>query len=251
MSEYKLTQDVQGSTHEPVQDRLYMNQQSYDFFAKMFNQAMKIMINPHLMVDRQNNWHKSHPFYRINGYRGIQVSQSFGLYFVMNPDFLKMFDTIIEIGTYNGGLTLYVKDNSKPETKVVSYDIDGSINHAKKHIPNIGIDFRVEDSFAEDTFKDIVEMIQSEGKCLVLCDGGDKPKEFNTFSKYLKSGDHIMCHDYCKTPEIWDFATTFWQWPYATDTNYDDIKDTIEREGLEEYKHDAFAFVFWGSYRKK
>ena len=142
-------------------------------------------------------------------------------------------------------MTLYVKENSKPNVKLVSYDIDGTINTVEKHFPNHGIDFRVEDSFSEDTFKDIVEMIQGEGKCLVLCDGGNKPKEFNTFAKYLKSGDHIMCHDYCKTLEFWNFATTVWQWPYATDTNYDDIKDTIESENLEPYKHDAFAFVFW------
>ena len=142
-----------------MENKLNLTAENYNAFAILFSQFLKQTVSPYLDVAPQNKWHKSHPYYRINGYKNIQVSQVFGVYGVMNKEYLSQFSTIIEIGTYNGGLSLYVYDSKSSDCKFVTYDIDGTINHAKQRYPDIDMDCRVEDSFAESAFKDIVEIL--------------------------------------------------------------------------------------------
>lgn len=225
-----------------------MNQkEQFDFNAIMLLTMLQQTMSNKIAFSGITNWHQSHPYLRLNIYNGTQMSQVLGVYMALNPHYISQFNTIIEIGTYNGGLTSWLYDNKHSDAMVVSYDIDGAINHTNR----TDIDFRVEDCFEEKTFNDIISYIQRPGKTLVVCDGGDKPKEFNIFSEYLKSGDVIIAHDYAKNPEYWKFVTDYWQWPYASDTNYDSIKDAIIKNGLEPYRDDEFNFYLWTSYIKK
>jgi hypothetical protein len=219
----------------------------FDFNAMMLNALLQQTMSTKIQFSEITRWHNSHPYLRLNIYNGIQMSQVLGVYLALNPNYISEFDNIIEIGTYNGGLTSWLYDNKNPNAMVVSYDIDGKINHTKR----TDIDFRVEDCFEEKAFNDIISYIQRPGKTLFVCDGGDKPKEFSIFSKYLKSGDVIIAHDYAKNPEYWKFVTDYWQWPYESDTNYDSIKDAVIKNGLEPYRDDEFNFYLWTSYIKK
>lgn len=219
----------------------------FDFNAEMMNILLQQTINDRITFSEITGWHKSHPYLRLNFYRGIQMSQCLGIYFGLNPDFLSTFTNVIEIGTYNGGLTCWLKDNMNQSGKLISYDIDGTINLANRN----DIHFIVGDCFAEENYKDIVELIQSEGRSLVICDGGDKPKEFNQFSKYLKSGDVIMAHDFAENEEEWKQNTDYWQWPYEADTFPHSIEEGIKENNLEPYKYDAMKFLLWASYIKK
>ncbi len=218
-----------------------------NFNAAMLNILLQQTISDKINFSHITEWHESHPYLRLNIYNGIQMSQVLGVYLALNPHYIYEFDNIIEIGTYNGGLTSWLYDNKNPKAMVVSYDIDGTINHTNR----TDIDFRVEDCFEEKAFNDIISYIQRPGKTLVVCDGGDKPKEFNTFSEYLKSGDIIIAHDYSKNSEYWRFVTDYWQWPYAADTTYDSIKEAVIKNGLEPYRDDEFNFYLWTSYIKK
>ena len=219
----------------------------FDFNAMMLNALLQQTMSTKIQFSEITGWHNSHPYLRLNIYNGIQMSQVLGVYLALNPNYISEFDNIIEIGTYNGGLTSWLYDNKNPNAMVVSYDIDGKINHTKR----TDIDFRVEDCFEEKAFNDIISYIQRPGKTLFVCDGGDKPKEFNTFSEYLKSGDIIIAHDYAKNTEYWKFVTDYWQWPYESDTNYDSIKDAVIKNELEPYRDDEFNFYLWTSYIKK
>jgi hypothetical protein len=221
--------------------------EKYDFNAIMLMALLQNTMTPKIQFTEITGWHESHPYLRLNMYNQIQMSQVLGVYLVLNPNYIFEFDNIIEIGTYNGGLTSWLYDNKNPNAMVVSYDIDGSINHTDR----TDIDFRVEDCFEEKSFTDIVSYIKRPGKTLVVCDGGDKPKEFNVFSEYLKSEDVIIAHDYSVSPEHWKFVTDYWQWPYAYDTTYDSIKDAVIKNGLEPYRDREFNFYLWTSYIKK
>jgi hypothetical protein len=217
-----------------------------DYHTNTFQSILQNTVSQKIEFSKLTLWYETHPFYRLNFYNKVQVSQCAGIFLVFSPDYIKQFDTIIEIGTYNGGLTSWFADNKKENTKIVSFDIDGTINTTGR----TDIDFRVESCFDNKTFLDIIDMIQSEGKVLVICDGGDKEKEFNVFSEYLKSGDVIMAHDYRENDEEWKTKTNFWQWPYASDTSFENIKDAIEKNNLSPYKYDECKFVFWASYIK-
>lgn len=222
-------------------------QSNFDFNAMMLNILLQNTMSNKINFTEITGWHKSHPYLRLNFYNGIQISQVLGVYLALNPTYIKQFDNIIEIGTYNGGLTSWLYDNKNPNAMVVSYDIDGSINSTNR----TDIDFRVEDCFEEKSFNDIVSYIKKPGKTLVVCDGGNKPKEFSLFSQYLKSGDIIIAHDYMANPEYWKSVTDYWQWPYEADTTYDSIKDAIEKNELEPYRNEEFNFYLWTSYIKK
>ena len=219
--------------------------EQFDFAAYQLNLLLQKTISDKITFSEITNWHPSHPYLRLNYYNRIQMSQCLGIYVGLNPDFLSTFKNVVEIGTYNGGLTSWVFDNT--DAKLISYDIDGTINHTNR----TDIDFRVDDCFKEQAFKDIIELIQSEGRTLVLCDGGDKPKEFNTFSKYLKQGDVIMAHDYSESNEEWLEKTNYWQWPYEADTHPHSIENGIKENNLEPYKYEEMKFLLWASYIKK
>jgi hypothetical protein len=219
----------------------------HDFFAHTLSYLLRNSYQKDIAYTNTTNWYPdTYPHYRLNFYNRIQVSQVLGIYVAFNPDFLKQFSTIIEIGTYNGGFTSWLADNKREDALIVSYDIDASINHSNRK----DIDFRVEDCFANTTIIDIINLINRDGKTLMLCDGGNKPKEFDEFSKYLKKGDVIMAHDYCADKDIWNDVTKFWHWPYAHETLYEQIKDTIDRENLIPYKNNEFNFFLWASYTK-
>jgi hypothetical protein len=224
-----------------------INRINSDFNAIMLKELLKQTMSTKIQFSEITGWHNSHPYLRLNIYNDIQMSQVLGVYLALNPNYISEFDNIIEIGTYNGGLTSWLYDNKNSNAMVVSYDIDGTINHTNR----TDIDFRIEDCFEEKSFNDIVSYIQRPGKTLVVCDGGDKPKEFNTFSEYLKSGDVIIAHDYAKNPEYWKFVTEYWQWPYESDTSYDSIKDAVIKNELKPYRDDEFNFYLWTSYIKK
>jgi hypothetical protein len=221
--------------------------EQFDFSAYQLNLLLQKTISDKITFSGITNWHQSHPYLRLNFYNGIQMSQCLGVYVGLNPDYLSTFTNIIEIGTYNGGLTSWLFDNLKEGGKLISYDIDGTINHTNRK----DIDFRVESCFDEQPFKDIVELIKSEGRTLVVCDGGDKPKEFNVFSEYLKSGDVIIAHDFAESEIEWKEKTDYWQWPYEADTTPESIKEGIIKNNLEPYKYEEMKFLLWASYIKK
>lgn len=221
--------------------------EQFDFSAYQLNLLLQKTISDKIFFSQITNWHQSHPYLRLNYYNGVQMSQCLGVYVGLNPDYLSTFTNVIEIGTYNGGLTSWLKDNMKPDGKLISFDIDGSINHTNR----TDIDFRVQDCFEANALNEIIKLIQSEGRTLVVCDGGDKPREFNTFSEYLKSGDVIIAHDYAESNEEWKEKTQFWQWPYEYDTTPESIKEGIQKNNLEPYKYEEMKFLLWASYIKK
>jgi hypothetical protein len=223
--------------------------EQYDFHAAMLNHFLNRTISPKISFSQITNWQAHTPYYRLTLYNGITVSQTMGIFTLFNKDFLGQFSNIVEIGSYNGGLSSYLFDTKKQETFFVSYDIDPTINIAKQTRPDI--DFRTGDCFETECFNEIAEHIGRPGKTLMLCDGGFKEREFNEFSKYLKKGDIILLHDYKKDNDLFEEAMAFWQWPYYAEAHYAAIEDCVREIGLEEYESQTFNFHFWGSYIKK
>jgi len=115
---------------------------------------------------------------------------------------------ILEIGTALGGFTQFLKwvsNEINHPMDILSYDI---IEYNwYKDIIKTGIDIRVKNVFYENYQKvdqEVINFIQQDGLTLVLCDGGDKIREFNILSKYIKVGDFIMAHDYSENKKIFE-----------------------------------------------
>ena len=222
-------------------------QQQHDFFAQMLNHLVVKTYDDKVRYSGVTNWHQSHPHYRLNYYNEVQISQVLGIYLLFNKDFLSQYDTVVEIGSYNGGLSSYIFDNLKKDASFASFDIDPSINESNRK----DIDFRIKDCFSKEGQREIIELIQQPGKTLLICDGGDKNKEFNTFSKYLKTDDIIILHDYKSDETPFEEVAEFWQWPYGYESEWGAIKDNVTENNLEKYEYQRFNYFMWGSFIKK
>lgn len=156
------------------------------------------------------------------------------------------FDLIIEIGFHRGGFSQWLHTNKNQQTKLYCYDV----TNEDKLINNENINFIIGDCFNDKIINEINDLIQTSGKSLILCDGGNKISEFNLYSKYLKSGDVIMCHDYSHNNEDFIQISTELNWPHYSESNYDGIQSSVESLGLNPYNYDIFKGVLWGSFIK-
>lgn len=155
---------------------------------------------------------------------------------------------IIEIGTSIGGLTTFIDYTCKLlelDCKLISFDIN-ELSFYKGMREN-GIDIRIEDIFSDDyrvVKQEIIDFINEDGVTLVLCDGGYKIGEFNLLSKYIKSNDYIMAHDYAEDSEVFNDKVykKIWNWHEICDN---DINGACELNNLEPYNKEIFDNVAW------
>lgn len=89
----------------------------------------------------------------------------------------------------------------------------------------------------------IRKCITDDGKTLVLCDGGNKIKEFNAFTSYLKSGDYIMAHDYFSDGRFDDKS-------WSCEITNKDIMATVQSNHLTQKHTKIFDDYYWCCYNK-
>lgn len=163
---------------------------------------------------------------------------------------------IIEIGTARGGTTLAISDilnkNNLYDVKIKTFDIK-----TKSHLQNLSttnIEFYIgnifvyrDESLLHPT--EITNFLSQNKTNLILCDGGNKIKEFNTLCKYLKTGDVIMAHDYAPNKEVFEseYKGKIWNWMEVTDS---DIEKSVKKHNLEYYNMDLIQPSAWVSFIK-
>ncbi len=162
------------------------------------------------------------------------------------------FDIIIELGTSFGGLT-YILDDIVKENHLTHniHTFDFSYkNYVDSFLKERGCHYYILDE-RESVYKHTVqELIEAHKKVLLLCDGGNKKEEFNLYSKYIKSGDIIMAHDYCESVEIFEgeIKNKIWDW---FEISYEDIKNSVLNNDLVKYNKVDFKRAVWACYIKQ
>lgn len=160
------------------------------------------------------------------------------------------FGRILEIGTALGGFIEFVDDFLKDNninTEIMTIDI----NPINQKLLDIGVQSLQMNALDIKNLSKIEKFIQTDKKLLILCDGGDKPSEFNLFSKYLKVGDFIMAHDYAISLEYFESNIRFknkWNWCQITES---DIKHSSNKLKLIEYTDIDFKEAMWICKTKK
>jgi hypothetical protein len=117
------------------------------------------------------------------------------------------FHHVIEIGTAYGGLALFMHEQSKLHGFTFrTYDITPLV-------PPPPFDQRIGSCFDAPHEQDIINTLM-DGKCLLLCDGGNKAREVRYFARYMNFNSVIMAHDYASTPEYFreHIAGKVWDW---------------------------------------
>jgi cephalosporin hydroxylase len=161
---------------------------------------------------------------------------------------------IIEIGTGYGGFTFFLKQICNDlglSTRIITYEIHNGFSY--NFLKEVKIETKIQNIFGEnnnEVDKEVISLIQQEGTCVVLCDGGNKIHEFNTLAKYIKSGDFILAHDYASTLENFknNIEYKYWNWLEITD---EDIKTTVNENKLYPYMQDEFDKAVWVCKLKK
>ena len=187
-------------------------------------------------------------------YKGILAQQNPNTFNEFEKFFNnETFDYVIEIGTSYGGLALFLHDQSlKHKFKFITYDWSGfkdgawsnRIYQLKSTMPSGNLSFDYRDKNIFENTDEIINILKNN-KCLLLCDGGDKPKEFNIFGKHLTSGSYIMAHDYASDET--DFETNvrnkIWNWFEIQDS---DIQETMNENNIVKSNYfDDFVLVAW------
>jgi hypothetical protein len=177
-------------------------------------------------------------------YKGIFTQQNKNFY----PAFEKLFAEenivrVIEIGTATGGFIRAVRDLTNAE--IITYDVIETKHKATLEENNISVNVQ---SVFED-YDTVEDYISGKGQTLVLCDGGNKIKEFEVFSRILKSGDIIMAHDYSRDENLYQayIKNHVWRW---CEIQYKDIALPVADNNLEPYMTDEFQEAVWTCWKK-
>jgi len=157
-------------------------------------------------------------------------------------------DTIIEIGTHRGGLALWLSDNTKDNVKIYSYDITHEYLLIKG---NDRMELILGDCFDDNIKINIISKINNSKQVILLCDGGDKNREFNTYAPFIRKNDIIMLHDYCLDTKLFDTLIKNGLWTTPLESDYPSIKQSIINNNLVAIKEDLFNSCLWGCYKKK
>lgn len=156
--------------------------------------------------------------------KGLPLAQNIHIKEAFEPLSKLRFDRVVEFGTQNGGFTIFI---SRLFNKVITFDNKSFRQTLDAFDKFTNIYFTKMDIFKDE--KSIGNIISQKGKVLLLCDNGNKIKEVKTFSKYLKSGDLIMAHDYASSREHFKkkIQGKYWDCLEITDADID-----FEKHGL-------------------
>lgn len=100
-------------------------------------------------------------------------------------------DLVVEIGTGSGGFCSIIQELTRVPYDFYTLDVTEPPDCARLH--DLRIKFELRDCF-DERLKCLIKE-NARKKILILCDGGNKNKEFTAFAPLLKENDIIMAHD--------------------------------------------------------
>lgn len=156
----------------------------------------------------------------------------------------KLPKTIIEIGMNHGGFSLVLND-SKISEQAEIYCFDVVNRNFDQNLKNTKIKWYINDIFSVEGY--VKDLINRDGTTVLFCDGGNKAKEFQVFSKYLKAGDVILSHDYHKDQESYEKNKDIWNWWESRES---DLEESCKLYNLNPFLQDEFDKCVWACKRK-
>lgn len=207
----------------------------FDFFERLQNNVQSL--------EELKNFNGNGTFIHLNA-RVQQHPRAFDIF----DSFLeknKDLDLIVELGSGGGGLSMFLSDQCKKHNiKFVTYEKNPDQGITDNiEFSNRNIDFRQKDIFSPETISEVNELVNSHGKTLILCDGGNKIDEFRIYSDIIKLGDIIMAHDYAPNDEIFEskYKDKIWNWMEIGDSA---IQDSVNKHKLKDY-YKEFEEIAW------
>lgn len=178
---------------------------------------------------------------------GLRMQQSTHALIALNR-LLNSYDfkTIIELGTFMGGLSfLLTLHCNSMKRKFYTWDIKEHNPTIKKLVNLLLGNICIGDIISDEaTIKAVKGQIQSEGRTLLLCDGGAKIKEFSIYAPALKLGDFIMVHDYVEDGQAFECLRFENIW-YGYECQLADLKPIADQNGIRQVYKETFDNAVW------
>lgn len=162
---------------------------------------------------------------------------------------LQGFKHVIEIGAHTGLFAMHLAERLNAE--VTSIELSSQFLVCRDQLettPRLRI--VVGDCFSPEIVSLITSLLSREDRSAILCDGGNKIREFRTFAPFLKTGDVIMAHDYGGTREEFRAIGAKVGWHHHCEITLGDIQDSVAENNLVPWHDETFKQVFWGAFIK-
>lgn len=156
---------------------------------------------------------------------------------------------IIELGTWNGGFTCALALHARMiGSPVVTYDMMLPDERIAPIARDLGVEFVTGDMWPRTT--EIGGAISSPGVTFVLCDGGNKLRELDTFATFCKPGDVIASHDYDAAHEIDPGRPSLDRWWPWSEITQQSMRPIADKHGLQPWLQEHFDMAGWLVFRK-
>ena len=105
---------------------------------------------------------------------------------------------VLEIGVEHGGLSAYLSAYCRATSACTYLGIDITLNALAPFVrETIGPMILTRDAWSIHTIEEIGQWLAvAPSPALIICDGGDKPKELHLYAPLLRDGDIMIGHDY-------------------------------------------------------
>lgn len=143
------------------------------------------------------NWNKKHIYSKE--IFGVHTMQSWDDLFFLNEVLnnpTTRLDTIIEFGTYRGGLAVFFGLHAYSRgIEALTFDIRPEPEGLfQKYLELLPLTFYNMDVLREEAINIVSEKAR-RGRIFLFCDGGEKPKDFETYAPLMRAWDFIFIHD--------------------------------------------------------
>lgn len=129
-------------------------------------------------------------------FAGAYMAHNYYLYHIFSEimDKNPQIKRIVELGTYKGAMTIVLGlEGIRKQIPVNTFDIEYLITEEVLRMHKcLGINMQMCNIFEKP---EVVRELLNE-PCFLICDNGNKPKEFEMFVGSLKEGSIVAVHDY-------------------------------------------------------
>lgn len=162
--------------------------------AELQEEVLKFPRSQPDLATTDDIWHTTY-----HGAPAIQAWQDFMLW----ERFLNLASDagrMVEIGTFVGGFSLYLLDQCRSRAMTFNtIDFQIYVDYSDPKFTELERHFLHLDVFMPEGLATIQSLIDTRigtRKMILLCDGGNKPKEMQIFVPMLHAGDYAAVHDW-------------------------------------------------------